>query len=104
MVSAQSEMVNHLTIASYGIAAFVDISTTEYGLGRGIVREANPIQKYFTDHGPVAAGIAKGTMHVGIGYILLRYHKQHPKLVFWCTALLTGAQVFVDYSNSRFIR
>lgn len=103
-IEAQSEGIIHATVASYGVAAFVDTATTEYGLGKGIVHEANPIQKYFTDNGPVVAGIAKGSMHITIGYFLLRYHQEHPKIIFWTTALLTGAQVWVDYSNAKVIK
>ena len=104
-VSAQDKLQvpNHLVLSGYAVAAFVDTATTEYGLGKGTVHEANPIQKYFTDKGPVWSGIAKGSMHVGIGYILLRNHKDHGKLTLISGCTLLALQVIVDVSNARTI-
>jgi len=104
LVQAQSQKVIDWTIAIYGVAAFVDVSTTQYGLGKGIVTEANPPQKYFTDKGPVWSGIAKGSMHTGIIYMMLKYRKsEHKRLVFASIALLTAAQIAVDVSNAKVI-
>lgn len=100
---AQSDNILHGVIASYGVAAFVDVATTEYGLGKGIVHEANPIQKWATDRGPVVVGLAKGSMHVGIGYFLLKYHEKNRKLALASAIGLLAAQVVVDYSNAKVI-
>ncbi len=100
-VNAQS--LNVVLIGSYSVSATVDIATTQYGLGKGTVREANPIQKFFTDRGPVWSGIAKGTMHTSVGYFLTRNREKHPKLVRWSTIILTSAQIYVDIHNARTI-
>jgi hypothetical protein len=107
-VEAQSiELVNKAVISFYGVTAFVDVATTEYGLGKGIVHETNPIQKIFTDKGPVWSGIAKGSMHVGIGYLLIKYHDSSDVRVKRITLVsaigLSVAQLFVDINNAKAI-
>lgn len=99
----KAETVTHILFGAYTISAFTDVATTQYGLGKGIVYEANPTQRYFTNHGPVVSGIAKGSMHFAIGYFLFRKHDKNPKAVLASIALLTAAQIAVDYSNARVI-
>lgn len=98
------EKLNKYTIGGYGVAAGVDIATTQYGLGARIVVEANPLQRYFTDHGPVVSGIVKSTMHAGIIYSMLRYKDKHPKVVFVYSLALLAGQVYVDAHNASVIR
>ena len=101
------EGILHGVIGAYGVAAFTDTSLTEYGLGKGIVHEANPLQKWATDKGPVWAGISKGTEHVLLGYLLLKFHNSgddKTKKIILATAIgLTAFQTWVDYSNAKVI-
>lgn len=97
----KTEATTHVLFGAYTISAFTDVSLTQYGLGKGIVYEANPIQRYFTNQGPAVSGIAKGAMHFSIGYLLFRQHNKHPKEVLLSIALLTAAQVAVDISNYK---
>lgn len=102
--TTKGETATHLLFGVYTVAAFTDVSLTQYGLGKGIVYEANPVQRYFTNQGPLASGIAKGAMHFGVGYFLFRKHDKNPKGVLISIALLSAAQIAVDYSNYRQIR
>ncbi len=102
-ISREQDNALHIAITAYAITAAVDLSTTQYGLGKGIVHEANPIQKYFTDKGPVVSGIAKASMHVGVVWYLKKRHEYNPKAVLWTTIGLIGAQVLVDYNNYKAI-
>lgn len=95
----KTEATTHIVFGAYTIAAFTDVSLTQYGLGKGIVYEANPVQRYFTNQGPAVSGIAKGSMHFAIGYFLFRKHAKHPKEVLLSLALLTAGQIAVDVSN-----
>lgn len=95
----KTEAATHLLFGAYTVSAFTDVSLTQYGLGKGIVYEANPIQRYFTNQGPAVSGIAKGSMHFAIGYYLFRKHERNPKKVLLSLALLTAAQIAVDVSN-----
>jgi hypothetical protein len=43
-------------------------------------------------------------MHVGIAALILHYHQDAPKRVFWITIGLTAAQVAVDVANVHTLR
>lgn len=101
---AQTKTANHIVFAAYGVSALVDLSTTEYGLGKHVTKEANPFFKPFTDRGPVAAGIAKGAAVAGNSFIFMKLHKEHPKATFWTALTITVAQTYIDYKNIQAIR
>ena len=102
VVSAQSERATHLALGTYMTAAFFDTAITSYHIGLGDVHEANPFLRPIVErHGVVAAMTVKGAMHVGIAALLLKYHQDAPKRVFWITLGLTAAQVAVDVANVR---
>ncbi len=103
--SAQSERATHLALATYMTSAFFDTSITSYALGRGNAHEANPILAPIIErHGVAVAMTAKGAMHVGIAALILHYHQDAPKRVFWITVGLTAAQVAVDVANVHTLR
>jgi hypothetical protein len=98
-----AEHVAHIAIASHAIAQAADLSTTEFLLGRGGFREANPVLQW-ASHDPVPMALVKGGFAVATSWVFLRYHKQHPKLVavfaFGSTAL-TG---YVAHHNAQLAR
>ncbi len=98
---AQGALPFHLAVGAYMTTAFVDVATTEYGLGRGTVREVNPLFVPIANKGPVVAGLAKGLVHTGVAALLLSDHKHHPKRAFWLAVALTGMQLTVDIHNAR---
>ena len=103
--TAQSERATHLALGAYMTAAFFDTAITSYHIGLGDVHEANPFLRPIVErHGVVAAMTVKGAMHVGIAALLLKYHQDAPKRVFWITLGLTAAQVAVDVANVRTVR
>lgn len=97
------EKINKYIIAGYGVAAGVDIATTQYGLGAKVVVEANPLQRYFTNQGPVVSSVAKGSMHALIILMLHKKAKDNPKAVLFTSIGLLAAQTFVDYRNAKVI-
>lgn len=99
--TSKAEIFAPILFGAYSISAIVDVSLTQYGLGKGIVYEANPVQRYFTDRGPVVSGIAKGSMHFAIGYFLFKRKDSNPKAVMLSLVLLTAANIAVDISNNK---
>lgn len=86
------------------VSAFVDVSTTSYGYGKGIVHEANPILKPIVDHSNIFTAMAvKGSLHVGVSWLILDKYKDHPKLAVISTIGLMTAQTYVDYRNIKTI-
>lgn len=88
-------------LGTYAVSATVDVATTQYGLGKGVVVEANPVQKFFTDQGPVVSGIAKSSMHFAIGYYLHKHYDRKAAKI--ALVGLIAAQVVVDYHNAKVI-
>lgn len=101
---AQSEGATHAAIASYTVFGFIDVATTEYLIGTGTVREANPVFKLAVDRGPVLAGFIKGSAHTAIAYLLVRTHQKKPRWTFWTAVSLGVGQAYVDYHNARLVR
>jgi hypothetical protein len=95
--------VTHAVLGTYAVAAFVDISATEYGIGTGKFREHNPLFRWAVARGPTTAGVVKGSAHTAIVWWLLRQHKAHPTRTFWVSLALASAQVAVDVQNARTI-
>ena len=100
-LTSQVKVITPILFGTYSIAAVTDVSLTQYGLGKGSVREANPFQRYFTDKGPLTSGIAKGSMHFAIGYFLYRKKDTNRKAVIISLITLSMAQIAVDYSNYK---
>ncbi len=93
----------HAAIGAYMVAGFVDIASTEYGVGRNVAHEANPLFRPAVERGPFTAGLVKGTAHTALAWWLLRSHAAHPTRALWIAAALAGAQIAVDVSNARAI-
>lgn len=103
--SIESEPATHLALGAYITAAFFDTSITSYCHGLGVCKEQNPLLRPIVDRrGVVVAMTIKGAEHAAISGLLLHYHKQHPRAVFWATIGLTAAQVYVDAANVRTLR
>jgi hypothetical protein len=99
------EQATHIALAVYIAAAFADTSITSWAVGRGVAHEANPFLRTLVErHNIVVAMTAKGAMHVGIAALILHYHQDAPKRVFWITVGLTAAQVAVDVANVHTLR
>ena len=99
-------ILTRVAIAAACMAQFADVATTEYAMGTGRAREANPIVAPFVHEGPIAAAVVKGAIWGGVSYALVRAHRTHPKgaivaalaiaagtsAVAWHNAHLTGAR------------
>lgn len=92
----------HTAIASNVVAQFADISTTQYALGRGGFREANPFLKNFSS--PVKMAIVKGSIATGSSYLLLKLHKKKPKTALVLASSLTAFYSVIAYKNSKLIK
>lgn len=85
------------------VGQFTDLAVTEYAIGAGVLREANPILAPLA-HRPVEMAIAKGTMAVGVSYALVKLKQRHPKAAFWTAVVLAGVQAGVTWHNARALR
>ena len=93
----------HIAIGTYMTLNGMDLATTEYLLGAGKAREANPILAPFSSN-PVAFGAVKmGTASL-TSYLLLRMHKAHPKWAFVLANIGNVVYAGVVYHNSRLAR
>lgn len=93
----------HVAIGAHVLAQFADISTTEYALGTGRYREANPLMRGIANR-PIRASLVKGGYAVGTSYLLLKLHRSHPRLAFGIAA---GSAVFtgiVAAHNASLVR
>ena len=102
-VLASDGWPTHLAIGTYMTLNGMDLATTEYLLGAGKAREANPVLAPFSSS-PVAFGAVKmGTASL-TSYLLLRIHKTHPKWAFVLANIGNMVYAGVVYHNSRLAR
>jgi hypothetical protein len=73
------ERAANWAIASNAGCAFADATASLYWIGRGKVRERNPLLRSL-EHRPLPFGAAKGGMTAGETYIYDRTKKKHPVL------------------------
>lgn len=93
----------HAAVAAHVVAHFADISTTQFALGTGRYREANPVLRTVAG-GPIRMAIVKGGIAVGTSYLLLRTHKRHPKLTVVLAAVSAVGTSYVAARNARLTR
>lgn len=100
---AQSERATHVAIGVAMVGQFTDITTTMYGMGAGQFQEANPLLRW-AEHRPVAMGVTKGAVAVGVSAALLKAQRRHPKAAFWTAVGVAVVQGLVTYHNARLLR
>lgn len=93
----------HVALAAMMAAQGADLATTMYALGTNRYDEANNAFDWLT-HTPWAAGAVKMAAAAVFSYVMLHYHKQHPKLTFWMTVAAAGGYSAAAIHNSRTIR
>ncbi len=98
-----SEKIAHVAIAGHVVANFADVSSTEWALGKGAFREANPLLKWASKD-PIPMAIAKGSYAAGTAYLLLRLHKSHPKLAILAAVTSAGLTGYVAHRNAQLAR
>lgn len=86
-----------------GVAATADLSATSWALGRGGFIEANPILRPFADD-PVKIAVVKSAVDGASIWVLLKYHKQRPKLVTALALAKAGVSAYVAHRNARQLR
>lgn len=91
----------HAAIGASITTHFADIATTEYGLGTGRLREANPLMRWATDRGPLPAAAAKSLLALGSNYGLYRLHQAHPKWALVLSGVSTATISYVAYRNHQ---
>lgn len=98
-----SDKIAHFAIAGHVIAQFADVSATEYALGKGGFREANPLLKWASKD-PIPMAITKGLYATGTSFILEKLHKKHPKVAIGAAILSTVATGYVAHRNAQLVR
>lgn len=93
----------HAVLAAHVVAQTVDVATTEYALGRGVGREANPAMRWAA-RAPVRMGLAKGGYAAASSWALLVLHKRHPRAALIAGIASTAVGVVVSARNARAIR
>ena len=101
---AQSEgRLLHASLVGFMSAEGADLSTTMYAIGANKGTEANPVFAPFTKT-PVAAGMFKMGMATLFAGALVRYHQNHPKLVFFVANAGAVFYTAIAVHNSRIAR
>lgn len=93
----------HFVIAAMLVTQFADISTTEYGLGKGVIAEGNLLLKWSTNHGPIATAVVKGSVATGVAMFLIHKHRSHPKAVTVAAIIIGGVTGAAAYHNAHLI-
>lgn len=93
-----------IAIGSYTVLSLIDLSQTEYALGKGNTVETNLIFARYTTRGPVTAGIAQGAGTVGISYVMWKI-KDESKWIRWPAYIaLNGFKFWVVAESNKHIR
>lgn len=90
----------HISIGCSMIATGIDYGVTMFALGGGKLREANSLLAPFSDN-PAAFGAIKMGTAVGVNYLLLRMHEQHPKKSLAIGILSCATYSAVSIINTR---
>lgn len=95
---AQSDRVSHIAIGAFMVGQFSDAMTTEYCIGAGLCREANPLMRW-ANHQPVAMAMVKGGVATVASVALIKAHRIHAKATFLVTIGLTVGQAWLTVHN-----
>jgi hypothetical protein len=90
----------HIALAAIMAAQGADLATTMYALGTKRFDEANASFDGLT-HTPWLAGAMKMSVAVGFSYVMLRYHREHPRAAFWITVAAAGGYSALAVHNAR---
>ena len=93
----------HIALGAFGAAQGADLATTMYALGRGGLREANPVFRSLSDH-PALAGATKMGVAAATAFLLLKVHATHPRLAFWLSTAGAGAYSAIAIHNAILIQ
>ena len=93
----------HVAIGAMMAAQGADLATTMYALGTRRYEEVNPAFDWLT-HTPWVAGAVKMAVAAGFSYLMLREHKQHPRLTFWVTVVAAASYSALAVHNARATR
>jgi len=93
----------NVAIGSYMTLQGADLSVTSYMLGARSAREMNPLLAPFSDK-PVVFGAVKMGIATGTSFMLLRLHREHPKLAFVMAVIGSGVYSGVVYHNSKLLK
>jgi hypothetical protein len=92
--------LSHLAIGAYIASSFMDAMTTAHCLGAQRCNEANPALAPF-QHSPLAFGLVKGIATAGVGYLLVRLHRGHPRLTQVVAAVLAAGSAYIAVRNVK---
>lgn len=94
--------VSQIAVGAFMTSAGADLAVTQYGLGRGVFEELNPLLKPF-EHKPVGMAVTKMGLSSVIAYYLLKTRHSHPKRALWVGVGLTLLNVAVTWRNVRLL-
>ena len=89
----------HVALAAFMAAQGADLATTMYALGTQEYDEGNKAFDWLT-HEPWLAGATKMAVATGFSYLLLKHHRQHPRLTFWLAVAGTAAYTATAIHNA----
>lgn len=99
-VPAPHPVVVDLSIAAVGITAMVDLSVTEYFVGKGVLSEANPILRPLSDD-PIQIGLAKAALTAGQLWVLIKLRERHPVWTFITAGAIAAFNSWAIAHNTR---
>ena len=97
----------HAAVAFEIIASGVDGYTTMYLDGQDSVRaprtaEVSPVLAPFSNQ-PITMAVMKTGIAVAVGWLLIKYHAENPRLAFWTAAILGGVYTWAGIHNQKLI-
>lgn len=95
--------LTHLAIGASITAAGMDLATSMHCLGARTCREVNPLLRPLEGQ-PLAFGAVKGASSALVAWLLLRYHREHPRLVRVVALALTASSTYIAVRNTRLVR
>jgi len=92
----------HVSIGASMVGHGTDVAVSMYHLGRDPTRyrEANPILRPFADR-PLAFGVVKMGLAVGVNVALLKVHRARPRLALAMSLAQTAAIGYVAWRNQQ---
>lgn len=99
-VFAEDSLKVHLAVTAFMAAHGADLYTTGYCIGARTCREVNPVFVPLADRPVVFGALKMGTAAL-TSWVLLRSHKQHPRLVFWLATVGAAGVSAAAVHNAR---
>jgi len=94
------DFVTNVSIGSNIILQTVDMNLTTFIIAKNLGKEANPVFIPFASN-PVASGIVKSGVAVGISALMLHFKRDNKVVVLISSLAINGLYSYVVYHNGQ---